>query len=218
MQPLCSQSKKAARSSSLQSHFHLSNKTKYAPCSSLGTRGDRILKALKVFFKGCVHIQSCKVCKHPTSRMHEIYRLRRRGVPVHRPWPVSKSQIRENRLQGSCILSGKTNMHVLKDIQSSRVLTTKVCLTLKEKADSLKQFTGGLASKRMFSKLFKFEAHYCTYQLYTEAASSNYLASMQPWLSTRSKGCNKTVSVGRKFRNKNVIYLLLLQDIIVANI
>lgn len=54
-------------------------------------------------------------------------------------------------------------MHVLKDIQSARILTTKVCLTLKEKADSLKQFTGGLASKRMFSKLFKFEAHYCAY-------------------------------------------------------
>lgn len=74
MQPLCSQFKKAARSSSLQSHFRLSNKTKYVPCSSLGTRSDRILKVLKVFFKGCVHIQSCKVCKHSTSRMHETYR------------------------------------------------------------------------------------------------------------------------------------------------
>lgn len=83
---------------------------------------DEILKALKVSLKDCIHTQLYKVCKPATSRMHKMYRQSSEetgALCIH----TAPGQCRDPESGGRgcrdcAFLTGKTNVHMLKDIQS----------------------------------------------------------------------------------------------------
>lgn len=167
LQPICSQFKKAVQLSSLQSHFISVpfRQNQVYPMLQLGDMQWQNPESPQGIFKGLHPHPIVLRCANPRLREHIKYigsHLRRR------PGSAAPDQCRnpeEERkdCKDHAFFTEKTNVHMLKDIQPVLALQTKVFITLKEKTSSLKKFTGALASQRMFSKLFEFEANYCIY-------------------------------------------------------